>query len=336
MRRALSIVVLGLVATAAVAACSGGGDAELTIYSGRNAELIKPLLDQFAEETDTRIAVRYGDSAELALIIDTEGDRSPADVFISQSPGAMDYLSSKDRLDVLPEGALAAVPAEFESASGEWVGLSGRARTLVYNTEQVDEADLPASVLDLADPRYEGMVGVAPTNGSFQDFVTAMRQASGDEATGAFLRGLADNGARTYANNNAIVQAVARGEVSMGLVNHYYNVRAKAEDPSLPTENHFFEAGDLGNLILVTGAGKVRGTDRAEQADRFIEFMLSEQAQTYLSEETKEYPLAAGVQPSEGLPPLESIPAPSEDLSSLGDDLAGTVALIQEAGLSAG
>jgi iron(III) transport system substrate-binding protein len=226
------------------------------------------------------------------------------------------------------------VPPQFESNTGEWVGLSGRARTLVYNTEMIDDADLPASVLDLTDPRYEGMLGVAPTNGSFQDFVTAMRQATGDDATLAFLTGLRENGAEIYPDNNSIVQAVARGEVALGLVNHYYNVRAKAEDPSLPTENHFFADGDLGNMILVTGVAKVRDTEQSSDADRLVDFLLSPEAQTYFSEETKEYPLAAGVAPAPELPPLESIPAPTEDFSSLGDDLEGTTRLIRDSGLT--
>jgi len=332
--------VIGLAAALAVFAAAGAacgdddGDGALTIYSGRNEDLIGPLLQTFAEDTGIDIDVKYADSAELALLIDTEGEQSPADVFVSQSPGAMDYLTVKDRLDVLSQDVLDAVPEQFRSSEGEWVGLSGRARTLVYNTDMVSEADLPASVLDLTDPRYEDMVAVAPTNVSFQDFVTAMRQNLGDEATLEYLRGLRDNGAEAYRDNNSIVQAVARGEIAMGLVNHYYNVRAKAEDPSLPTENHFFADGDLGNLILVTGAAKVAGNGHTGEAEEFIGYMLGADAQTYFSEQTKEYPLAAGVEPAEGLPPLESIPAPTEDLSSLGTDLEGTTALIREAGLT--
>src|SRR5215207_5673727 len=159
--------VIGLAAALAVFAAAGAacgdddGDGALTIYSGRNEDLIGPLLQTFAEDTGIDIDVKYADSAELALLIDTGGEQSPADVFVSQSPGAMDYLTVKDRLDVLSQDVLDAVPEQFRSSEGEWVGLSGRARTLVYNTDMVSEADLPASVLDLTDPRYEDMVAVA-------------------------------------------------------------------------------------------------------------------------------------------------------------------------------
>jgi len=331
-RPAIVLGVLALGSTTLTACGDDGG--ELLIYSGRTKDLIDPLLRQFADETGIDIAVKYGDSAELALLIDTEGDQTDVDVFLSQSPGAMDFLSVTTRLDTLPASVLDKVPAQFESSKGEWVGLSGRARTLVYNTELIDEADLPASVLDLTDPKYDGKLGVAPTNGSFQDFVTAMRQSSGDDATLAFLTGLRENGAEIYPDNNSIVQAVARGEISLGLVNHYYNVRAKAEDPSLPTENHFFADGDLGNMILVTGVARVKDSSESSDADRLIEFLLGAEAQTYFSEQTKEYPLAAGVAPAPELPPLESIKAPTEDLSALGDDLEGTARLIRETGLT--
>lgn len=333
IRKALVVAVAVALGTTSLAACGDDGGA-LLVYSGRTRDLIRPLLEQFAEETGVNIDVKYGDSAELALLVDTEGDQTDVDVFLSQSPGAMDYLSVKGRLATLPSPVLDKVPPQFESDKGEWVGLSGRARTLVYNTEMIDEADLPAGVLDLTDPRYEGMLGVAPTNGSFQDFVTAMRQATGDDATLAFLTGLRENGAEIYPDNNSIVQAVARGEVALGLVNHYYNVRAKAEDPSLPTENHFFADGDLGNMILVTGVAKVRDSEQSSDADRLVDFLLSPEAQSYFSEETKEYPLAAGVAPAPELPPLESIPAPTEDLGSLGDDLEGTTRLIRDSGLT--
>jgi iron(III) transport system substrate-binding protein len=336
-RRARALLALcsaGALALGA-AACSDDGD-RLTIYSGRTEDLIGPLLEQYADETGTGIDVRYGDSADLALLIDQEGDRSPADVFLSQSPGALGYLAGDGRLQPLPDDVLSLVPERFESSAGDWVGLSGRVRVLVYNTELVDPADLPTSVLDLTDPQYAGELGVAPTNGSFQDFVTAMREHVGDDETAAWLDGLADGGARAYPNNVSIVEAVGRGEIRYGLVNHYYNERAKQEDPAVTSENHFFPDGDLGGLILVTGIGVLDTADDADQAGEFVRFLLSEQAQTYFAAETFEYPLVDGIAPAGDQPPLESIPAPEENLSRLGAELATTRELIDSSGLAAG
>ena len=329
--------LLLLLSTAVIAlpACSDDGD-RLTIYSGRQENLIGPLLEQFAEETGVKIDVRYADSADLALLVEEEGDNSPADVFLSQSPGAIGYLAANDRLQQLPEETLDLVEERFRDRDGLWVGLSGRIRVLVYNREEVDEADLPDSVLELTDPEYEGRVAVAPSNGSFQDFVTGMRAVEGDDAALEWLEGMADNDAPVYANNNAIVEAVGRGEVPMGLVNHYYNFRAKAEDPDVPSENHIFPDGDIGALLLETGVGVLDTTDQAEDAQRFIDFLLAEEAQRYFSEETFEYPLAAGVEPASGLPPLDDIVTAEVPLAELEGGLSRTRELIGESGLDRG
>lgn len=331
MRRPAALLVTLALGAALLAGCSGDRDV-LTVYSGRTSDLVGPLLERFAEEHDVGIDVRYGDSAELALLIEQEGEDSPADVFLSQSPGAIGYLH--DHLRELPDDVLRLVPADFRDGEGRWVGLSGRVRVLVYNREMVDQADLPASIFDLVQPEYAGRVGIAPTNGSFQDFVTAMRVAVGDERARSFLEGLAENDSPTFANNNAIVDAVASGEVAMGLVNHYYNERELDESPGSPSRNHLFGDGDLGSLILTTGVGILQSADHGEEAEALIGFLLGEEAQTFFSEETYEYPLAQGVEPAvEDLPPLESIAAPRLDLSSLGGGLAATRRMIAAAGL---
>ncbi|HEX6311683.1 MAG TPA: iron ABC transporter substrate-binding protein [Acidimicrobiia bacterium] len=333
-RRALTGALALAVGAAGLVACSTGDGDRLTIYSGRQSELVAPLLEQFSDDTGIKIDVRYGDSADLALLIEEEGDRSPADVFLSQSPGAIGFLDADGRLAKLPDDILDQVEPRFRAPDGSWVGISGRVRVLVYNPELVDPADLPDSVFDLTDERYRGQVGVAPPNASFQDFVTAMREAVGDEETLAWLEGLVANDVRTYANNIAIVQAVGRGEIEYGLVNHYYNEEVKAENPDADSENYLFPDGDLGALILVTAAGVLDTADDTADAERFVEYLLSEPAQEFSAQETLEYPLAAGVEPAVAdLPPLESIQSPELDLSSLGGELTETKRLIERSGI---
>jgi iron(III) transport system substrate-binding protein len=331
------------VATTALAltlsACGSGGsgstDETLVVYSGRTQNLIEPLLDRFEDETEIKVEVRYGDTAELALLLDQEGDNTDADVFLSQSPGAIEFLAADDRLATLADETLDTVDPRFRDPAGRWVGVTGRQRVLVYNQDLVDEADLPSSVLDLTDERYRGRFAVAPSNGSFQDFVSAMRAAVGDDETLVWLEGIAANGAATYANNNAIVDAVARGEVEMGLVNHYYNFRFLAENPDMPSRNHVFEGGDLGALVIVSGAAVLEGSDVPEAAARLVEFLLSEESQQYFRDETLEYPLRAGVDAAPEVPSLTDQELPDVDLSSLGEDLEGTLRLIQQSGLGA-
>ena len=331
MRRsafAVLVVVLGLVGVS----CAGG-DETVTVYSGRTENLIGPILEDFTEATGIEVEVRYGKSADLALLIDEEGDRTPADVFISQSPGAVGFLAGEGHLRPIDPDVLQAVPQEFRNAGGLWVGMSGRVRVIVYNRDLVDPAELPASVFELTDERFRGRVAVAPANSSFQDFVTAMREVHGDEATLEWLRGLEANDARAYAGNTAIVQAVGRGDVPIGLVNHYYNFRAKAEDPGVASENYYFPDRDIGSLLIVTAIGVLSNSDVPELADQLVEFMLGEEAQSFYSDQTFEYPLAAGVAPSSVLPPLSSIGVATYDFDRLGGGLERTKELIDESGL---
>ena len=333
MRRRILHALLSLGMVAALSGCSAGGQSELVVYSGRTQELIQPILTRFNEETGIPIAVKYGTTQELALLLTEEGDRSPADVFISQAPGATGFLLDQGLLAPIDARRLRAVPERFRGPEGEWAGVTGRLRVLVYNTNMVPESDLPASVLDLTAPQYGGRVGLAPSNASFQDFVTAMRQVVGEEQTSAWLRAMADAGSPTYANNNAIVEAVSRGEIPMGLVNHYYNERVLAENPGLPSRNYVFPNGDVGSVLLETTVSVLRTSDQAEQAAQLVDFLLSEEAQRYFAEETFEYPLVEGVEPATDLPDLERIELPNIDLRQLGDGYQQTTEMIAASGL---
>jgi iron(III) transport system substrate-binding protein len=331
--RVLLALAVAALLLAVTTACSGDDAETLTVYSGRSEQLIGPLLQRFTDETGIEVEVKYGDSAELALLIEQEGDRSPADVFISQSPGATSYVAVLGRLQALPTEILDRVPTGERAADGTWVGLTGRVRVLVYDADRVDPATIPPSVLDLTDPAFRGQVAVAPSNGSFQDFVSAMRAELGDDVAQDWLDGMAANDAPAYANNVAIVEAVGRGEVPMGLVNHYYNERAQAEDPGLESENHFFPDGDVGSLLIVAAGGVLGTSDSAETAERLLAFLLSEPAQQYFADETFEYPLVAEVPAPADLPPLASLDVDTVDFDQLGGDLAGTIEMIQQSGL---
>ena len=326
------IVVVAVALVASLTACDSGRDA-LTIYSGRDEALIGPLLEQFAEEKDIAIDVRYGDSADLALLISEEGENTPADVFLSQSPGAVGYLATQDLLGELSADELSAVDPRFESEDGRWIGLSARQRVLVYNEELLSESELPDSVLDVTDEQYAGEVALAPTNGSFQDFVTAMRQIEGEDVAEQWLTDMAANDSPTYADNSSIVDAVARGEVPMGLVNHYYNYRKLEEDPEAPSRNYVFPQGDIGSLLIASTGSIIADTDKQEEATAFIDYLLTDDAQQFYSDETFEYPLTEGVEPSADLPPLESLETPDVDLNDLGSGLRDTARLIEASGL---
>jgi iron(III) transport system substrate-binding protein len=319
----------------ALAGCGGDateGDGKLTIYSGREEELVAPLFERFEQQTGTEVEVRYGDSAELAAAIAEEGENSPAEVFFAQDPGSLGAL--ENRLAELPEGILERVPARYRDEGGHWVGTSGRVRVIAYNTDALAEEEVPDSVFELVDARWKGRVGVAPTNASFQAFVSAMRLSQGEPKTMEWLEDLKDNGVKFYEKNLPVVEAVASGEIELGLVNHYYLYVAKEENPDAAVANHFLAGSDPGAVVSVAGAGVLRRADDKGEAERFVGFLLSGEGQRFYTEEAEEaeYPLVAGIAPKQGLPPLASLTGPDLDLSRLGAELESTLKLLSETG----
>jgi iron(III) transport system substrate-binding protein len=300
----------------------------LVVYAGRSEELVQPLIDQFTAETGIEVEVRYAGSAELAAQILEEGANSPADVFFAQDAGALGAVSKAGLLKNLDQSIRDLVAPEYGAKDGSWIGVSGRVRVLSYNPDTVTE--LPKSVFDLANPEYKGRVGIAPTNASFQAFVTAMRVIEGEAKTLAWLEAMKVNGV-VYEKNGAILDAVEAGEIDLGLINHYYWF-AKAKEvgvENLKSKIAQFESQDVGNLRNVAGVGILSDNPSAKI---FVEYLLSEKGQRYFVEQTGEYPLVEGIDLVEGLVPLSDIPAPEFDLNDL-DALEATLELIRQAGL---
>lgn len=318
-------------------AAGGGSDGgTVVVYSGREEELIGPLLEQFEEESGVGVEVRYGDSAELAATLAEEGGNSPADVFFAQDPGALGAVEGQGLLAELPDELLERVDERFRDPDGHWVGTSGRARVLAYNTELVSADELPESVFDLTDPAWKGKLGISPTNGSFQAFVTVMRLTEGDEVTREWLEGILANEPKIYDGNVPIVEATAAGEVEAGLVNHYYLYVVREEQPDAPIENHFFPGDDPGALVSVAGVGVLDGAEHAAEAEAFVDFLLSEEGQRFYAEAAAEaeFPLVEGVEPREGLPALEELQGPEIELDRLGPELERTLQLLNEVGFT--
>lgn len=309
-----------------------GGEQKLTIYSGREKELVGEIIEKFEAQTDIEVAVKYAGTSELATTIIEEGDRSPADVFFAQDAGALGAVAKAGLFAKLPKATLDKVPAHFRSRTSEWVGTSGRVRVAVYNTEEVSEDDLPDSVLGLTDAKWKDRIGWAPTNGSFQAFVTALRKTQSDEVAQKWLEDMKANGAKDYTENSAIVRAVAAGEIDAGLVNHYYLLEMGAEDATIREKaaNFFFPNHDVGSLVNAAGVGVLKSADNPEAAQRFVDYLLSRPGTEYFGEEVIEYPLVKGIKEPEGLRPLAELIPPDVDLADL-DDLEGTLELMRKA-----
>ncbi len=315
-------------------ACGSGAD--LTIYSGRNEQLVGELVAQLEERIGGTVEVRYGGSAELAAQLLEEGDATDADVFFSQDAGALGALDAAGRLDPLPAAVLDAVPEQYRSADGEWVATSARSRVLFYDPRQVAEADLPAGLDALTDPAWRGRIGYAPTNASWQAFVTGVRVLRGEDGARAWLEAFAANEPVRYENNIQILDAVNAGQLAVGLSNHYYWYERVAEvgEAAVPARVHYVPGGDPLGLVNVAGAAVIAGSADAERARQAVEFLVSDTAQQYFADVTAEYPVRPGVGSEvHDLPPLTDLQPPDIDLSDL-ESLQQTLALLQETGLA--
>lgn len=315
-----------------------GGEDEgpLVIYSGRNEDLVDPLIQQFSEATGIEVEVRYDGSAAQAQLLLTEGDASPAHIFFSQEVGALGLIGDNGMLVDLPEETLGAVPEAYVADDGNWVGITGRARVVVYDSEELSEDEVPDTAEAMIDPQWSGQVGVAPGNASFLAFVTALRITEGEDGASAWLDDLAANDPVTFDGNGAILEAVNNGEVPMGLINHYYWYAAAAEQgEDMRAQLKYGAPGDVAGLVNATGVGILTGAEGRSDAQAFVDYVLSEDGQTYFVEQTYEYPLVPGIEGPEGVPPLDSLGGPDIDLSDLGT-VDQSAQLIDEAGLTVG
>jgi iron(III) transport system substrate-binding protein len=316
---------------------SGGGSNEpetegITLYSGRIPAAIGPAVDSYEAAERRDVQVRFADTADLAATLVEEGDASPADVFFAQEPGAIAAVAEAGLLAELPRDIIERVPTRFRDPAGRWVGVTGRARVIAYNRDVVEESELPRSPFGLSAPRWEGKVGWSPASSSMQEYVTALRAKYGDERTKQWLEEMVDNGAVAYPDNVTIRDAIAGGEIDLGLINHYYVAQAiGAEGPDYPV-GVYFPPGGLGSLMLLTSVGVLDSSDREEEALGFVRSLLGEESQSFFTSSSKEYPLARGTEPDPSLSvPIAEIPVSDNDLVDL-TELQATIDLMKESG----
>jgi iron(III) transport system substrate-binding protein len=346
-----SLVVLALVV---FSGCSGktesGGEAtkkdpaapapaktteatSIIVYSGRSEQLVSEVIAAYEKASGVDVRVKYADSAQLAATMLEEGGNTPADVFLAQDASTLGFLEGKGVFAALPQAVLDRAPATYRSPTGKWIGVSGRARVLAYNPTKLKPEDLPKTADELTDKKWKGRVGWAPANASFQSFVAAMIQLRGEEATAAWLRAMKKNDPKDYPKNTPAVMAVSTGEVDVALVNHYYLYRLRDEHGAdFPAENHYFRSGAADSMVNLSGAAVLAASKKQEAAAAFIAYLLSDEGQKHFITGNHELPVATGAPSPQGMPPIESLAAPTLDLARL-DDLEATVKLLRTTGV---
>jgi len=305
----------------------------IVVYSGRNENFIKPFFDEFEAQSGIKVEARFGDSAELAAQLLEEGDNSPADVFLSQDAGAIGAIAAAGLLQKLNTESYASVPSQFADPAGFWTGITGRARVIAYDTELIAAQDVPVKIDDLLQPQWRGLIGIAPTNASFQSFITAMRQVRGEAATLEWLKGLAANEPVLYEKNSQMIEAIDAKVIGLSLTNHYYLYEvADSLGKELIVQNGFFESGDVGNLLNVSALGILSTTQKNDEAYKLLEFLLSDEVQKKFVNDTYEYSVLPGINPPGNMPNLAELGIPEIRLGDL-SDVKRTQELLIEAGL---
>lgn len=305
-------------------------DGEITVYSGRAEWLVSNLLTYIDElYPEFTIQPRYGSSTGLVNQILEEGPNSPADVFYSVNAGSLGVLANEDRTIALPTSIRSLVRDEFQTDT--WVGTSGRARSVPFNTDTLTRTEIPDDIFAFAEPSFENQLAWAPTYGSCQAFITAMRLLNGEDATRDWVERMVAKNIQSYLNEFQVCRAIADGEAAAGFTNHYYIQRLLDGRPDAPIQTAF-TAGDAGSMFNVAGATVIDTAPDQSLAQNFIRHLLSAEAQDYFARTTFEYPLIPEVDPIGDLPPIDELNPPADlDLTQL-SDLEPTVDLMREAG----
>lgn len=311
---------------------SSSAPASITLYNGRSEELVGPILAEFTKDTGIGVNVRSAGSGELGAQLLTEGGASPADVFLSQDAGALGAVAKAGMLATIPDVLLERIPAGYRAADGTWTGVSGRARVVAYNPELVK--DPPDTIDAVVAGDYRARIGYAPTNASWQSFVTGLRVLRGENGARQWLEAFAAQDPKAYEGNAQVRDAVNSGEVAIGLINHYYLYELIAEkgQSAVKARNQFLAPGDPGGLVNVAGVGVLASGDQKDLSLELVDFLTSRRSQEYFAEQTYEYPLVEGVPAAEGLPSLGELSPPQIDLSDL-DSISQTQALLADVGL---
>jgi iron(III) transport system substrate-binding protein len=336
--------VTALAATVVLAACGGssGSSADtapvssnatapaslagqsITLYNGQHEQTTSLLVSAFEKRTGVKVKVRSNDEVELGNQIVQEGSNSPADVFYTENTPVLEHLREEGLLAQIDPSTLAAIPARYNSAQGNWVGVSARVSVLVYNTGKISPASLPSSIMELSQPQWKGKLGIAPSETDFQPLITAITKLKGAAAAEKWLAGVKANG-KIYPDNETVVTQVNNGQSTVGLINHYYWYRLRDEvgQSGLHSALHYYAPGDPGDLLNVSGATVLKSSSHQAAAQALVAFLVSKEGQEVIAHShSYEYPLRPGVSPASSLRPFDQLhPAPI-DLAELGDGSA--------------
>ncbi|MET9326939.1 iron ABC transporter substrate-binding protein [Tsukamurella sp. NPDC003166] len=329
----LTITSCGSSGDGAAPSSSGAAGGDLTLYNAQHDTLAKEWVAKFTEQTGIKVTIRQGKDSELAQQIIAEGDRSPADVFLTENSPAMTQVENKGLFADVDPATLAQVAGGLKPSTGKWTGIAARSTVLVYDKRKVTPEQLPKSMTDLASPEWKGRWSASPSGADFQAIVSAYLQLKGEQATKDWLAAM-KAGAKEYKGNGAAMKAVNAGEVDTALIYHYYfyGDQAKTAENSANVGTHYFRNQDPGAFVSISGGGVLKSSKKQAQAQQLLKFITSKTGQEVLEKGTSfEYPVASGVPANPKLVPMADLQAPTVDPAKLNGP--EVVKLMTEAGL---
>ena len=332
-------LAVGALAACGGAASSTGAPQSITLYSGQHVQTTDALVTGFEKATGITVKVRSDDEDTLADAIVAEGSHSPADVIFTENSQVLEFLQDKGRLASVDASTLAHTPARYNSPQGDWLGVSARVSVLIYNPALIKASQLPTSVMQLADPKYKGLLAIAPQETDFQPIVTSVERAYGQAAALRWLDAIKANaGSHNYPDNETVADEVNRGAAAFGVVNQYYWYRMRAEIGVSNTKARiaYFAAGDPGYVVDVSGAAIMKSSAHQAAAQKFLAYLASPQAQEIIADPAKsisfEYPIASGVTTQAGETPFSQLKSYPITVAELGTGTTA-IALLRKAGL---
>lgn len=305
----------------------------ITVYNAQHETLAQEWATAFTEETGIPVIIRQGADLEVANQILQEGANSPADVFLTENSPGMVLVDNAGLFEPLPQDILDQVPAQLRPADGNWTGIAARSTVFAYNADVLDEAMLPKTMAELAEPEWQGRWAASPSGADFQAIVAAYLALKGEEATLDWLKGMAEN-AVIVRGNRAALAAANNGEVEGALIYHYYwfGDQAGTKESSDHTKLHYFGNEDPGAFVSISGGGVLASSEHKEEALAFLRFITSAKGQDILQNGASfEYAVGLDHESNAALPPLNDLGSPEIDPREL--DTVKAAELMTEAGL---
>ncbi|HEU4810587.1 MAG TPA: iron ABC transporter substrate-binding protein [Nocardioides sp.] len=333
MKKSVALVAALVMTAPLLTACGGDDGPYITVYNAQHEQLLEEVAPLFEKETGIEVKLRSGSDLELANQLVQEGDASPADVFLTENSPAMSLVDRAGLFAPVDRETLKLIPPQFVPSDKDWIGFIARSTVAIYNTDQISEDELPASIMDFADPEWAGKIAFSPTGADFQAIVSAVLELKGEAATREWLEGIAANGT-VYDGNDVVLESVNSGEVEVGIAYHYYWYRDQQESGANSDTSavHYFGNQDPGAFVSASGAGVLASSDKQDDAQKFVNFLAGTEGQQAMADSyALEYPLNPDVSVQEPVKPFNELEPPQIDVASLNSQ--AVIELMQDAGL---